>query len=79
MNFLWIMPLLVCLFFLLPNSYAATITQNLEGGMDVEITYPNEIITGREYSISVLIKNNGWEDKQDISLDFSSQDKVLAA
>ena len=73
------MPLLVCLFFLLPNSYAATITQNLEGGMDVEITYPNEIITGREYSISVLIKNNGWEDKQDISLVFSSKDKILAA
>ncbi|MCA9827900.1 MAG: hypothetical protein KC444_05860 [Nitrosopumilus sp.] len=79
MNFFWIMPLLVCLFFLLPNSYAATITQNLEGGMDIEITYPDEIITGREYSISVLIKNNGWEDKQDISLIFSSQDKFLAA
>jgi len=77
MNFLWIILLLVYLFFLVPNSYAVTITQNLEGGMDVEITYPNEIIIGREYSISVLIKNNGWEDKQDISLVFSSQDKAL--
>jgi hypothetical protein len=47
--------------------------------MDIEITYPNEIITGREYSISVLLKNNGWEDKQDISLIFSSQDNALAA
>jgi len=73
------MPVLVCLFFLLPNSYAATITQNFEGGMYIEITYPDEIITGREYNISVLIKNNGWEDKQDISLVFSSQDKFLAA
>jgi len=79
MNFLWIILLLVYLFFLVPNSYAATITQNLEGGMDVEITYPNEIIIGREDNISVLIKNNGWEDKQDISLIFSSQDKVLTA
>jgi len=79
MNFLWIIPLLVFLFFLVSNSYAATITHNLEGGMDIEITYPNEIIAGREYSISVWIKNNGWEDKQDISLIFSSQNKVLAA
>jgi len=78
MNFLWTIPL-VCLFFLIPNSYAETITQNLEGGMDIEITYPEEVLTGREYSISVLIKNNGWEDKQDISLIFSSQDKALAA
>ena len=71
--------MIVCMFFLVPNSYAETITQNLEGGMDIEITYPGEIIAGREYSISVLIKNNGWEDKQDISLIFSSKDKVLAA
>lgn len=79
MSFLWIVPLLVCLFFLVPNSYAETITQNLEGGMDIDITYPDEILAGREYSISVLIKNNGWEDKQDISLIFSSKDKALAA
>jgi len=79
MNFLWIAPLLLCFFFLVPNSYAEIITQNLEGGMDIEITYPEEILAGREYNISVLIKNNGWEDKQDISLIFSSQDKALAA
>ena len=77
MNFLWIAPFLVCLFFFIPSSYADTITQSLEGGVDIEITYPNEIIIGRESSISVLIKNNGWEDKQDISLVFSSQDKAL--
>ena len=69
--------MLVCLFSLVPNSYGATVTQSLDGGIDIEITYPNEIITGREGSISVLIKNNGWEDKQDISLIFSSQNKSL--
>jgi len=79
MNFLRILSLLVCLFFLVPNSYAETITQNLEGGVDIEITYPKEILAGREYSISVLIKNNGWEDKQDITLIFSSKDNALAA
>jgi len=79
MNFLRISPLLVCLFFLVPNSYAETITQNLEGGVDIGITYPKEILAGREYSISVLIKNNGWEDKQDITLIFSSKDNALTA
>ena len=40
--------------------------------MDIEITYPEEIVVGREGIISILVKNNGWEDKQDISFVFSS-------
>ena len=35
--------------------------------MDLEISYPDEIVVGRDGIISILIKNNGWEDKQDIS------------
>lgn len=72
MNLLWMIPLLVGLFILLPNIHADTLIQNLEGGMDVEITYPEEIVVGREGVISILVKNNGWEDKQDISFVFSS-------
>lgn len=71
MNLLWIIPLLVGLFVLLPIVHAETLIQNLEGGMDVEITYTKEIIVGREGIISILVKNNGWEDKQDISFVFS--------
>ena len=71
MNPFWIIPLLVGVFILLPNAYAETITQNLEGGMDIEITYPKEVVIGREGVISILVKNNGWEDKQDISFTFS--------
>ncbi|MFQ5781704.1 MAG: hypothetical protein ACE5GR_01455 [Nitrosopumilus sp.] len=74
MRILWMIPLLVGLYVLLPNVYAETITQNLEGGMDIEITYPDEIIVGRESVVSFLIKNNGWEDKQDISFGFSLSD-----
>ena len=65
-------PLLVGLSILLPNIHADTLIQNLEGGMDIEITYPEEIVVGREGVISILVKNNGWEDKQDISFVFSS-------
>ncbi|WP_425340048.1 hypothetical protein [Nitrosopumilus ureiphilus] len=56
---------------LFPEIYAETITQNLEGGMDIQITYPEEIVSGREGVISILIKNNGWENKEDISFGFS--------
>lgn len=71
MKVLWAIPFLVGLSVLLPNVYAETLTQNLEGGMDVEITYPDEIVVGREGVISFLVKNNGWEEKQDISFIFS--------
>lgn len=74
MNPLWIIPLLIGVFILLPNVHAETITQNLEGGMDIEITYPKEVVVGREGVISILVKNNGWEDKQDISFTFSLSD-----
>ena len=78
MNLLWVIPLLIGLIVLIPNVHAETIIQNLEGGMDIEITYPDEIIVGREGIISILVKNNGWEDKQDVSFVFSSQDNALS-
>ena len=77
MNLFWIVPLLIGFFILLPNIYADTLIENFEGGMDIEITYPDEITTGREGIISILIKNNGWEDKQDISFVVSSQDNII--
>ena len=61
----------------MPGAFAQTINHSVEGGMDIEITYPEQVIVGRDTSISILLKNNGWEDKQDISFEFSSQDKKL--
>ncbi|HSB84649.1 MAG TPA: hypothetical protein VLD64_09210 [Nitrosarchaeum sp.] len=78
MKFTIIMPLfLVGVFVLLPNVYGETINQSMEGSMDIEITYPDESIVGRTISISILIKNNGWEDKRDISFIFTSQDNAI--
>ncbi|MHA7646339.1 COG1361 family protein [Nitrosopumilus sp. S4] len=62
---------------LLPNTYAEKITQNFEGGMDIEISFPDEIVAGREGVISILVKNNGWEEKQDISFVFSNDGNTL--
>ena len=56
---------------MIPSIHGETLVQNLEGGMDIEITHPNEIVVGREGIISILVKNNGWEEKQDISFEFS--------
>ncbi|MCE9652062.1 MAG: hypothetical protein K8Q89_03240 [Nitrosarchaeum sp.] len=78
MKFTIITPLLVMgVFILLPNVYGETINQNMEGSMDVQITHPDQSIVGRTVSISILIKNNGWEDKKDISFILTSQDNSM--
>src|SRR3970040_78769 len=78
MKFIKIMPLfLLGVFVLLPNVYGETINQSMEGSMDIQITHPDESIIERIMYISILIKNNGWEDKQDISFIFTSQDNAM--
>lgn len=78
MKFIKVMPLLLLGFFVLVSSaYGETINQSMEGSMDIQITHPDEAIVGRIASISLLIKNNGWEDKQDISFIFTSQDNSM--
>ncbi|BDQ31949.1 hypothetical protein [Nitrosopumilus zosterae] len=71
MKFLWLIPLVIGVFVLVPDIDAETITRNLEGGMDIQITYPEEIVVGREGVISILVKNNGWENKENISFGIS--------
>jgi hypothetical protein len=61
----------------LPNVHGEMINQGMEGGMDVQIMYPDELVMGRIASISILVKNNGWEDKQNITFLFASQDNAV--
>jgi hypothetical protein len=49
----------------------------MEGGMDLEITYPDSVMKERIFSISILLQNNGWENKQDISFTLSNPDGVF--
>lgn len=73
MNLFYLLPLLGLV--ILPiSSSAEEINQSMEGSMNIKITYPEEVAVGRTFSVSVLVVNNGWEDKQDISFVFSSQD-----
>jgi len=58
----------------IPYSYAETLRQSMEGGMDLEITYPDSVMNERMFSIAILLQNNGWENKQDISFTLSNPD-----
>lgn len=68
--------LVLCFLFLIASTFlilpqeveAATTKQTMEGSMDMEISYPDSVIAGRDFSISVFIQNNGWEDKQSVML-----------
>lgn len=62
-----------------PSVEAEIIKQTMEGSMDLEITYPESSVIGRTLSISILIENNGWEDKQEISMILSSSDGSFVA
>ncbi len=64
---------------LIPYSHAETLKQSMEGGMDLEITYPDSVMTERMFSISILLQNNGWENKQDISFTLSNMDGAFTA
>ena len=56
----------------------ATDTHTIEGGVEIQISYPDSLVAGREGIVSILVKNNGWENKQDISFDVSlSDEKVI--
>ncbi len=50
----------------IPSAEAATIEKTMEGSMDIQITHPDVAVIDRTISISFLVKNNGWEDKQDV-------------
>jgi len=62
---------------LISNAEAETINQTMEGGMDIEITYPSKAVIDRTISISFLIENNGWEDKQDVVFVFGSSNTIV--
>ena len=64
---------------IVPYSHAETLKQSMEGGMDLEITYPESVMIDRAFSISILLQNNGWENKQDISFTLSNLDGAFTA
>lgn len=58
---------------------AATIKQTLDGAVDLSVDYPDSVIAGRDFAISVFVQNNGWEDKQNVSFSVESQGPQIVA
>ena len=74
MKYFFIFLVMTFMIFVIPYSYAETLKQSMDGGMDLEITYPDSVMNERMFSISILLQNNGWENKQDISFTLSNPD-----
>mgnify|MGYP001461853731 FL=1 len=58
-------------------AYSETLKQSMDGGMEIEIVYPDSVLIDRTFSISFLIQNNGWETKQDILFQIENPDNVF--
>jgi hypothetical protein len=41
---------------------AEDVTETFEGGMDLQITYPESVMIGRTFSVAIHLENNGWEN-----------------
>ena len=74
MKYYFIFLVLFFMIMIIPYSYAETLRQSMEGGMDLEITYADSVMKERMFSLSILLQNNGWENKQDISFTLSNPD-----
>ena len=78
MNILKLLPVFILIFssfcIPLPMVYAEDVTETFEGGMDLQITYPESVMIGRIFSVAIHLENNGWENKQDISFVISNPD-----
>ena len=81
MSILKLSPILFLIFLCsvisIPLVYAETLAQTFEGGMDLEIIYPESVMNGRMFSISIHLENNGWENKQDISFVITNTDSAF--
>ena len=78
MNILKLLPVFILIFssfcIPLPMVYAEDVTETFEGGMDLQITYPESVMIGRIFSVAIHLEKNGWENKQDISFAISNPD-----
>ena len=78
MRLLKVVPIfLIFTIIVIPSAEAATIEKTMEGSMDIQITHPDVAVIDRNISISFLVKNNGWEDKQDVFFVFSPVDDII--
>ena len=81
MDILKLLPVLVLIFCCfcipIPMVHAEDVAETFEGGMDLQITYPESVMIGRTFSVAIHLENNGWENKQDISFAITNPDSAF--
>lgn len=60
----------------LETARGETVTKSMDAGMNIELIYPDVVFPERDFTITALLKNDGWEDKQDVQFIFSSDEKI---
>lgn len=78
MRLLIMLSVILLFIMIIPTADAATIKQTMEGGMDIAITHPDVAVIDRIITISFLVKNNGWEDKQDVTFTFGPNNVIIS-
>lgn len=76
-RFFIVVSMIVGFMFMIPMANAVIIKQTMDGAVDVSIEHPDSVIIGKNFTISLFVQNNGWEDKQDIEFQISSQDNSI--
>ena len=81
MGILKLLPVFVLIFcsfcIPIPIVHAEDVAETFEGGMDLQITYPESVMIGRIFSVAIHLENNGWENKQDISFTITNPDSAF--
>lgn len=67
---------LCLLFAAAPLAYGETLRQSLEGGVELSVTFPDSVVAGERFSVSVLVENRGWEEKRDVLLEFRPDPQI---
>ena len=60
-------------------AYGGTVEQVMEGSMNLEITYPDSVTANKTFPVTVLIQNDGWEAKHNITLAFYPTSSLASA
>lgn len=69
--------LVILVMAVIPGIYGETLKQTVDGGMEISITWPQSVISGEKFSASILVENNGWEDKENIRFGFSADSSLV--
>ena len=61
----------------IPSVYSEKMILSTEGSLDIEITYPDVTFPDRKFPLSIFVKNNGWENKNNVTFVIQNGDAEI--